>query len=212
MTQLTLVIGNKNYSSWSLRPWLAMKQAGLDFTEIRIPLDTPTTHQEILRYSPSGRVPVLLHGDLTVWESLAICEYIADRFSPNLWPEDAAARAVARSVSAEMHAGFVNLRQSMPMDCRARHPGFALNTIVQAECDRIMRIWRECREKFGDGGDFLFGQLSIADAMFAPVISRFITYDVQLNGMEKSYADAMWSLPAMQEWVAAACREKERID
>lgn len=212
MTQLILVIGNKNYSSWSLRPWLAMKQAGLDFTEVRIPLDTLTTHQEILRYSPSGRVPVLLHGDLTVWESLAICEYIADRFAPNLWPENAAVRAVARSVSAEMHSGFANLRESMPMDCRARHPGFALNAIVQAECDRIMAIWRECREKFGTGGNLLFGQFTIADAMFAPVVSRFITYDVQLQGIAKVYAEAVWSLPAMQEWVAAAGREEESID
>jgi glutathione S-transferase len=212
MTQLVLVIANKNYSSWSLRPWLAMKQAGLDFAEIRIPLDTPTTHQEILRYSASGRVPVLLHGDLVVWESLAICEYIADRFAPNLWPEDAAVRAVARSVSAEMHSGFVKVRESMPMDCRARHPGFALNAIVQAECDRIRAIWRECREKFGIGGDFLFGQFTIADAMFAPVVSRFITYDVQLHGIEKAYAEAIWSLPTMQAWVTAACNEQESIE
>lgn len=211
MTQLILVIGNKNYSSWSLRPWLAMKQAGLDFAEVRIPLDTPTTHQEILQYSPSGRVPVLLHGDLTVWDSLAICEYIADRFSPNLWPEDAAVRAVARSVSAEMHSGFVKVRESMPMDCRARHPGFALNALVQAECDRITAIWREYREKFGAGGDFLFGQFTIADAMFAPVVSRFITYDVQLYGIAKAYAEAIWSLPAMQEWVTVACSEEESL-
>ncbi|MCA1992801.1 MAG: glutathione S-transferase family protein, partial [Coleofasciculus sp. S288] len=173
MTQLTLVIGNKNYSSWSLRPWLAIKQAGLNFTEVRIPLDMPTTHEEIRRYSPSGRVPVLLDGKLTVWESLAICEYVAERFAPTLWPEDAAVRAVARSVSAEMHAGFVKLRENMPMDCRARYPGLGMNPGVQADIDRITTIWRECRNNFGTGGDFLFGQFAIADAMFAPVVSRF---------------------------------------
>jgi glutathione S-transferase len=212
MTQLTLVIGNKNYSSWSLRPWLAMKQAGLDFAEVRIPLDMPTTHHEILRYSPSGRVPILLHGNLKVWESLAICEYIADRFAAKLWPEDAAVRAVARSVSTEMHADFVNLRESMPMDCRARHPGFGLNPIVQAEVDRITAIWRECRQNYGAGGDLLFGQFTIADAMFAPVVSRFITYDVRLNAVERAYAEAIWTLPTMQEWVAAAYKEEESID
>jgi glutathione S-transferase len=211
MTQLTLVIGNKNYSSWSLRPWLAMKQAGLDFAEVRIPLDTPTTHQEILRYSPSGRVPVLLDGNLTVWESLAICEYIAERFAPNLWPEDTAARAVARSVSAQMHAGFANLRQNMPMDCRSRLCILGINPGVQADIDRITAIWRKCRENFGTGGDLLFGHFTIADAMFAPVVSRFITYDVPLHSIAKAYSDAIWALPAMQEWVAAASSETESI-
>ncbi|NEQ25922.1 MAG: glutathione S-transferase family protein, partial [Microcoleus sp. SIO2G3] len=195
-----------------LRPWLAMKQAGLDFAEIRIPLDTPTSHQEIRRYSPSGRVPVLLHNDLTIWESLAICEYVAERFAPNLWHEDTAARAVARSVSAEMHAGFASLRQNMPMDCRARHPGLGMNASVQADVDRITAIWRECREKFGDGGDLLFGHFTIADAMFAPVVSRFITYDVQLDSVAQAYAEAVWALPAMQEWVLAANNEVESIE
>jgi glutathione S-transferase len=211
MTQLTLVIGNKNYSSWSLRPWLAMKQAGLDFAEVRIPLDTPTSHQEILRYSPSGRVPVLRHGDLTVWESLAICEYVAERFAPNLWPEDAAAKAVARSVSAEMHAGFVNLRENMPLDCRARYPGLGMNPSVQADIDRITAIWHECRHNFGSGSDFLFGHFTIADGMFAPVVSRFVTYDVKLDSVAQAYAEAIWGLPAMQEWLAAASSEVESI-
>ncbi|MBW4543515.1 MAG: glutathione S-transferase family protein [Symplocastrum torsivum CPER-KK1] len=212
MTQLTLVIGNKNYSSWSWRPWLAMKQAGLDFAEIRIPLDTPTSHQEIRRYSPSGRVPVLLHNDLTIWESLAICEYVAEGFAPNLWPKDTAARAVARSVSTEMHAGFVSLRQNMPMDCRSRHPGLGMNASVQADVDRITAIWRECREKFGDGGDLLFGHFTIADAMFAPVVSRFVTYEVHLDSVAQAYAEAVWALPAMQEWVLAANNEVESIE
>ncbi len=211
MTLLTLVIGNKNYSSWSLRPWLAMKQAGLDFVEVRIPLDAPTTYQEIRRYSPSGRVPVLQHGNLTVWESIAICEYVAEGFATNLWPEDATARAIARSISAEMHSGFANLRQNMPMDCRARLCVLGRNLGMQADIDRITTIWRECREQFGRGGDFLFGHFTIADAMFAPVVSRFVTYDVKLDSVAKDYAEAVWALPAMQEWVAAASNEVESI-
>ena len=181
MTKLTLVIGNKNYSSWSLRAWLAMKQAGLEFAEVRIPLDGSTTHEEIRRYSPSGKVPVLIDGDLKVWESLAICEYVAERFASDLWPADVVARAHARSICAEMHAGFKNLRENMPMDCRNRYPGEGMTPGVEAEIDRILAIWRECREKFGTGGDMLFGKFTIVDAMFAPVIMRFVTYDVKLN-------------------------------
>lgn len=211
MTQLTLVIGNKNYSSWSLRSWLAMKQSGLDFVEVRIPLDMPTTHQEIRRYSPSGRVPVLRDGELTVWESLAICEYVAERFAPQLWPEDTAARAVARSVSAEMHAGFERLRESMPMDCRARLCLLGMNPHVQADIDRIIAIWHECRHSFGSCGEFLFGHFTIADAMFAPIVSRFITYEVKLDAVAQAYVEAVWALPAMQEWVAAASSEVESI-
>ena len=211
MEQLTLIIGNKNYSSWSLRPWLAMKQVGLDFTEVRIPLDTPTTHEEILRYSSSGKVPVLRHSDLTIWESLAICEYVAERFAKNLWPEDVAARALARSISAQMHAGFQSLRQNLPMNCRARIPGKGREQGVQADIDRITAIWRECRSKFGSGGNLLFGHFTIADAMFAPVVSRFFTYDVKLDVIARDYAEAVWTLPAMQEWVAAATAESEKI-
>ncbi|MGL5082724.1 MAG: glutathione S-transferase family protein [Microcoleaceae cyanobacterium] len=211
MTQFTLVIGNKNYSSWSLRPWLAMKQAGLEFDEIRIPLDTPT-HQQIRQYSPSGLFPVLLHGDLRVWESLSICEYIAENFARDLWPEDRIARAIARSVSSEMHTGFLNLRLQMPMDCRGRYPGEGMKPEVRTDIDRITSIWRDCRETFGHGGEFLFGKFSIADAMFAPVVSRFITYDVKLRPIEQQYANAVWTLPAMQAWVEAADRESESID
>jgi glutathione S-transferase len=211
MTQLTLVIGNKNYSSWSLRAWLAMKQAGLEFAEVRIPLDMPTTYQELRRYSPSGRVPVLKHGELTVWDSLAICEYIAEQFAPNLWPEDPAVRALARSVSSEMHAGFVSLRENMPMNCRARLCILGFNPVMQADIDRITAIWRECRELFGTSGDLLFGHFTIADAMFAPVVSRFITYDVKLDAVSQAYIEAIWTLPAMQEWIAAANFELESI-
>lgn len=212
MTQLTLVIGNKNYSSWSLRAWLAMKQAGLTFAEIRIPLDTPTSHQEIRRYSPSGQVPVLLHGDLTVWESLSICEYVAEVFAPELWPEGRRERAIARSISHEMHGDFINLRQKMPMDCRARYPGEGMKPELRAEIDRITSILRECRTQFGADGDFLFGKFTVADAMFAPVVSRFITYDVKLGEIEAAYAKAIVSLPAMGDWLEAAANEVEHID
>ncbi|MGB3532020.1 MAG: glutathione S-transferase family protein [Microcoleaceae cyanobacterium] len=212
MTQLTLVIGNKNYSSWSLRPWLAMKQARLQFKEIRIPLDTPDTYQQIRRYSPSGRVPVLLDGDLVIWESLAICEYIAENFAPQLWPSDPAAKAVARSVSHEMHASFMNLRMQMPMDCRGRYPGEGMKPEVQADIDRVMTLWRNCRQNYGASGQMLFGQFSIADAMFAPVVSRFISYDVKLGDVGQEYAEALWKLPAMQEWVEEAMQELEQLD
>lgn len=212
MTQLTLVIGNKNYSSWSLRPWLAMKQGGVDFKEIRIPLDTPNTYQQIRRYSPSGRVPVLLDGDLPIWESCAICEYIAENFAPQLWPKDAKARAIARSVSHEMHAGFMNLRMQMPMDCRGRYPGEGMKLEVQADIDRIMTLWRNCRQTYGASGPMLFGQFSIADAMFAPVVSRFITYEVKLEPISQEYAEAIWKLPAMQEWIDDADHELEELD
>jgi len=208
MGKLTLVIGNKNYSSWSLRPWVLMKQARLTFDEILIPIHRADTQSAILRYSPAGRVPVLLDGDITVWESIAICEYLAERFpSARMWPEDVAARALARAISAEMHAGFQTLRQSMPMNCRGRFPGKGLKPGVQEDIDRITGIWRDCRQRYGGEGDMLFGHFTIADAMFAPVVLRFITYDVKLDPVSKAYVKAIESLPAIQEWVEAARAE-----
>jgi glutathione S-transferase len=213
MTQLTLVIGNKNYSSWSLRPWLAMKQFGLEFNEIRIPLyNNEDFSLKIRQYSPSGKVPVLLHEQQTVWDSLAICEYLAETF-PTLqwWPKDKAARALARSISAEMHSGFQNLRQNMPMNCRTKYPGKGLVSGVQQDIDRITSIWQESRQKFGDGGNLLFGNFTIADAFFAPVVLRFVTYDVQLDPISRSYVEAALALPAMQEWINSAKSETEII-
>ncbi len=212
MTQLTLVIGNKNYSSWSLRPWLAMKQAGLQFKEIRIPLDTPNTHQQIRRYSPSGKVPVLLDADFVVWESLAICEYIAENFAPQLWPSDPQAKAIARAVSHEMHANFMNLRMQMPMDCRGRYPGEGMKPEVQVDIDRITTLWRNCRKTYGASGQLLFGKFSIADAMFAPVVSRFITYGVKLDVIAQEYVETIWKLPAIQDWMKDADQESEQLD
>ncbi|MDF5731134.1 MAG: glutathione S-transferase family protein [Rhizonema sp. PD38] len=212
MSDLKLVIGNKNYSSWSLRPWLAMKQFGLEFNEIRIPLYTPESSEKICQYSPSGKVPVLLHGSQTVWDSLAICEYLAEEFpSHNWWTNDKTARALARSISAEMHSGFQPLRQNMSMNCRAKLPGKGMTFGVQKDIDRITAIWRDCRQMFGSGGNMLFGDFTIADAMFAPVAIRFITYEVPLDAIAKDYVEAILALPAMQEWIQAGLAEVEII-
>jgi glutathione S-transferase len=213
MSSFTLVIGNKNYSSWSLRPWLVLKQLGINFQEIRIPLNMPTTAADILRYSPAGKVPILRHDNLIIWESLAICDYLADCFpDAHLWPHDRQARAIARAVSAEMHAGFQSLRQSMPMNCRARLPGKGMNPGVQLDIDRITSLWQSCRQEFGGAGDFLFGHFTIADAMFAPVVSRFMTYNVQPDNISATYMNTIWSLPPLQDWVQAAGSELERIE
>ena len=199
---MLLVIGNKNYSSWSLRPWLAMKVLGLAFDEKRIPLDTPGTKQEILRYSPAGKVPCLVDGSLAVWDSLAILEYLAERH-PQLWPADAAERAQARSISAEMHSGFANLRHHMGMNVRKRYPGRGRTPEVLEEIKRIDALWSQAK------GPFLFGAFGAADAMYAPVVLRFRTYEVRVSNRE--YAEAMLALPAMSEWIEAAEREPETI-
>lgn len=207
----TLVIGNKNYSSWSLRPWLALKQSGLPFDEVRILLDRPDSKAQIRHYSPSGRVPVYLEGDLVLWESLAICEYVAERSPVPLWPEDQGARAVARAVSAEMHSGFAALRAALPVDIRARFPQRPLDPTVQADIERIATIWQDCRRRYGERGDFLFGPFTLADAMFAPVVTRFRTYSVPVGPVSAAYSEAVLALAAMQDWVRAAEQETEVI-
>lgn len=210
---LTLVIGNRNYSSWSLRAWLAMRMAGLDFDEVVIPLDRPDSASRIREYSAAGRVPVLLHGDLTVWDSLAICDYVAELArAAYLWPRDPAARAVARSVSAEMHSGFAALRGALPMNVRVDRPGIATANDTQADIDRICHIWRDCRMAFGVDGKFLFGEFSIADAMFAPVVSRFHSYRIAVDDVSQDYMEAVRMLPAMQEWAAAAAAESWTLE
>lgn len=213
MAGLKLVVGNQNYSSWSLRPWLAMRMAGLEFDLIVVPLDMPGTKDRILEHSPAGRVPILHHGDLTIWESLAICEYAAELApTAGLWPADNEARAVARAVSGEMHAGFEALRAALPMNLRADRPGIPITPAIQADIDRITRIWRDCRRQYGAGGPFLFGGFSIADAMFAPVVTRFDTYHVPLAAAERAYADAVGALAPMRDWLAAAKAESWTID
>ena len=212
MAQLKIVIGNKKYSSWSLRGWLAVKHTGEPFDEIVVPLDQPTTREHLLRHSPSGRVPVLIDGDTMVWDSLAICEYLSERFPQRrMWPEDRKARALARSISAEMHAGFQNLRNDLCMKIVESIPTSSFRPEVKEEIQRILSIWTDCRQRYGRNKPFLFGDFTIADAMFAPVVSRFRTYGVPLEGSAAAYAEAIWSLPAMQEWVAGAKVESHRM-
>ena len=209
MNPLTLVIGNKNYSSWSLRPWLLLRQAGTPFEEIRLALG----RDDLSKYSPSGLVPVLKHGALAIWDSLAIAEYLAEQFpEKELWPRDVEARAMARSVSAEMHSGFTHLRTHMNMNCRSHFPGKGMTPEVAKDIQRIQQIWQDCRSRFGDGGPFLFGAFSIADAMYAPVSFRFITYAVPLSPVAETYVRTLQDLPAMQEWLAAAKEESEVIE
>jgi glutathione S-transferase len=213
MADITIYLGNKNYSSWSLRPWLALKQTAAAFTEELIPLSEAATRSTILRYSPSGRVPALKHNGLTVWDSLAICEYLAEAFpKTHLWPKDKAARAVARAVSAEMHSGFAALRNHLPMNMRSSFPNRGVTPDVQADINRVTAIWRDCRKRFGEGGPFLFGGFSNADAMYAPVVSRFRTYKVELEAEAQAYTDAVWALPALQEWLTAAKNEPMIIE
>jgi glutathione S-transferase len=213
MADFTIYIGNKNYSSWSLRAWLALKHTGAAFAEEVIPLDEANTRANILRHSPSGKLPVLRHGDRIVWESLAIGEYLAELFpKARLWPSAAEARAVARAVSAEMHAGFAALRSHLPVNLRSSFPGRGVTPEAQADINRITASWRDCRRRFGEGGEFLFGHFTIADAMYAPVVSRFRTYKIALEDETQRYADAVWALPAMQEWAAAARNEPMIIE
>jgi glutathione S-transferase len=212
MDELTLVIGNKNYSSWSLRPWLVLKQAGIPFAERYIPLYVGDWREQLLKYSPSGKVPVLRHGTTGIWDSLAICEYLAEHFpEKQLWPADPAVRAEARSVSAEMHSGFPALRQNMFMNIRRRMPTRGRTPEVAADIARITAIWNGCRQRYGNDGPFLFGRFSIADAMYAPVALRFQTYAVPLDGAAGEYMRTLLALPALQEWVAAAHAEKDNI-
>ena len=210
---LTLVVGNKNYSSWSMRPWLVLKKSGAAFEEVVIPLDRPETRAEIFKHSPSGFVPTLKDDELTIWESLAICEYLAEKFpDANLWPKDPSARAIARSVSNEMHSGFSALRTNMPMNVRGNLPGKGRAPGVQEDINRISAIWRDCRTRFGQNGPYLFGAFSIADAMYAPVASRFVTYQVDLDADAKAYVNTLWSDPAMAAWVEGARREPWGIE
>jgi glutathione S-transferase len=208
---LELIIGNKNYSSWSLRPWLAMRVVGLNFTETVIPLDHDDTRSRILARSPAGRVPILQDGDVVVWESLAICEYIAEQ-NPSLWPADANARAAARSVASEMHAGFMELRKAMPMNCRRPPAKISTTPEIDADIARVFDIWRDCRSRYGAGGAYLFGNFSIADAMFAPVVSRLYVYDVDMDETCAAYRDAVLTHPAMKEWLDGAAAEDWVID
>jgi len=206
MAPVTLVIGNKNYSSWSLRAWLFLKHAGLAFQETVIALDTPDAREEIEKHSPSGRVPLLRHGELRVWDSLAICEYVAE-LTGRGWPQAREARALARAVSAEMHSGFGTLRSLWPMNARARNRRTAVTAPLEADIERIDEIWNDCRNRFGGSGSWLFGEYSIADAMYAPVVLRFNTYGAGISQTARWYMASVLEDAALQEWLAAAKQE-----
>ncbi len=206
---LQLVIGNKNYSSWSLRPWIALKTARIAFDETVIPIYRPDSKDKLLACSPAGRVPVLLDGDVRVWDSLAILEYLAERFpDAALWPSAPAARAHARAIAAEMHAGFLPLRRHLPMNVwrpvQKRH----LTSDAAANVKRIDAMWSDCRTRFGRGGPFLFGRFTAADAMYAPVVSRFHTYAVDVSPAVRAYMEAVMAQPAWHEWTAGALSEE----
>jgi len=203
-----LVLGNKNYSSWSLRAWLALKRCDIAFEEVVIPLAIAGFKEKIREHSKAGLVPILKHNGLVIWETLAICEYLAETFpEAGLWPQNRDARAICRSVSNEMHAGFAALRTHMPMDMRSTYPRDKTNPAVEADISRIIDIWQECRTAYGQGGPYLFGSFTIADAMFAPVVSRFKTYGVDLPETAATYRDAILYNDDMQEWQAAAAQE-----
>jgi len=205
---LKLILGNKNYSSWSLRPWIAMRHAGIAFDEEVIPLYEPGSAEKILKYSPTRKVPVLLDGDMIVWETLAILEHISERFpKAQLWPSDVKARAHARALSSEMHAGFAPLRKHCPMNMRRVGRKRELTAEVAADVRRIETIWTDCRARFGAGGPFLFGSFGAADAMYAPVVSRFASYAIGVGAAAEAYMAAVMNLPAYKEWREAGVAE-----
>jgi glutathione S-transferase len=211
---LKLVIGNKNYSSWSMRPWLALRASDFAFEEIFIPLYTgDADKQKILSFSRAGKVPTLIDGDVTVWDSLAIIEYLAERFpSARLWPEDRAQRAYARAISAEMHSGFQPLRNECGMNLRRPVRAIALSEDAKANVARIQEIWIDCRERYGHEGPFLFGAFGAADAMFAPVVHRFRTYAIEVAPQVKAYMETMMALPAFAQWTEEGLAETLVID
>jgi glutathione S-transferase len=205
---LKLIIGNKNYSSWSLRPWLAMKVAGIAFDEQVIPLYEPGSREQILKYSPAGKVPVLIDGDTHIWESLAILEYLAEKFpKAGLWPGDAPARGHARAVASEMHAGFQALRKNCPMNLWLPVKKRPQPDDVTDNVRRIDALWSDCRSRFGQSGPFLFGPFGAADAMYAPVASRLHSYDIAVSAASRAYIDAVLGLPAFAEWRATGLKE-----
>ena len=209
---MKLVIGNKRYSSWSMRPWVAMAAFHIPFEEIKVRLRQPDTSSRIADYSLSGRVPVLIDGEITVWDSLAICEYLAEQFPEKaMWPENVMQRAMARSMCAEMHSGFADLRNAMWMNIDARFPGKGRTPGAQADIGRVSEMWEECLAMSGPHG-YLFGDFTIADAYFAPVVMRFITYDVALAPVLQAYVERVAAHPAVARWVKEAKAETDRVD
>jgi glutathione S-transferase len=218
MTRPVLVIGNKNYSSWSLRPWLLLAVKGIAFDEVRVPLYQQQSKAAIQAHAPAGRaqygkVPILKDGDLTVWDSLAICEYVAEQYpSLGCWPSDVRDRARARSISAEMHAGFRALRTQMPMNCRRTPAPVPRDAELDADIERVIEIWTNALTERVAPGPYLFGEFGVADAMYAPVVLRFSAYAVELPKTARAYADAILALPALQAWIADGRRETEVLE
>lgn len=206
MPALHLIVANRNYSSWSLRPWLLLRKLGVAFEETTVLLQTEDFKQQVTRYSPAGKVPVLLDGELVIWDSLAIMEYLAEDY-PQAWPEDKAVRALARSISAEMHSGFMALRNKMPMNCRAEGRTIPHDDAMDKDIERIQAIWTECRLRYGRSGPWLFGEFSIADAMFAPVVFRFNTYGIECQGLAGEYLQMVLQDEDVQVWLHAAQQE-----
>ena len=212
MGAVTLVIGNKNYSSWSMRPWVLMRQLGIPFDEMKLRFHSSEWDAQIERWSPSRLVPVLWRGEQSVWDTLAIVETLHEWYPGHgVWPADPAARAFARSACAEMHAGFRDLRCAMPMNIRASHPGKGMTPAARGDIARIEAIWSEARRRFGAGGPFLFGPFSAADAMYAPVVMRFATYGVQLAPASERYCREMRAAPGVRAWIEGALEEKEVV-
>lgn len=212
MTRPVLVIGNRNYSSWSLRPWLLLRQFGVEFDEVVLALDTPEFAAQALRHSPTGKVSALRDGDLVLWDSLAICEYANERWLGGRgWPPELPRRALARAAAAEMHSGFAALRTQLPMNSRRRPDGYRWDAAAQRDIDRVQALWRTLRREHGAGGDFLFGGFGIVDAMFAPVAIRFDGYGVALDDTAAAYLQALSALPALRQWRQAAEQESARV-
>jgi glutathione S-transferase len=208
MSPIRLVIGNKNYSSWSLRAWLCLRKCNVEFEEVLIPLDTPEFAARIKDFSPTGRVPVLSHEGLTIWDSLAICEYLNEALAGgSLWPQDIASRSLGRSMVAEMHSGFMALRSEMPMNCRALNRRVPMNESLRTDIDRLCSLWTIALTGHAQNGPWLLGEFSIADAMFAPVVMRFRNYGVQLPGLVQAYSDHLLDDKDIRAWVEQALQE-----
>ena len=213
MTNSTLVIGNQNYSSWSLRPWLFLQHHGIPFTTKKISLFTETMERDLEPYFSDSKVPVLLDGDLVIWDSLAILEYLAERYpQKGGWPDEPKARALARSVSAEMHSSLPDLRNEMPMNCRRRFPGFKLSDQAGRDVERVYAVWRFCRQQHGADGPWLFGRFTVADCMFAPVVLRLVSYEIEMDELIRDYVMTVYNSSAIQAWIQAGRDESEVIE
>ena len=212
MSDLTLIIGNKNYSSWSLRPWVFMQQNNIKFREIRVTLSVETTAEQLAEYGSGLKVPVLKDGEFLIWDSLSILEYLSEKYLDSSgWPAGQTARATARSISCEMHSSFANIRNALPMNCRKRFHNINLSAETEREIQRVKLLWRQCRTDFGQNGEWLFGDYSIADAMYAPIALRFHGYGIALEGIEKAYVQSVRRQPCIKNWIAAGVLEEEII-